>query len=725
MTPSADAIKEHLSVLFRRTEKEYPGGLIELHRFKHGGWSNSYFQATEDGIGKASQWAEDFNRSGCNLYVGVNPRKPETFPGDFAKNEDIGVSFFHFADLDKQEAIDRARTDMPIPNTFSIITGTTPNKRVHLYWELEHPAGNLKAWTDTQAGIATHFKGDRVIDPRRIMRLAGTVNYPSPDKEKHGYVKELVKIRTEFEDDRDPVSAFQMHGTFAGKKDDPTTTLDVAPVTLSGTLNLPGASGTSVVALVKEINEGREWHNNMIRLVAHWIDRGWSDTEIMLACRPFTLPGYTATDTDHEVRKAIAGGRMKWAVPNPEHDVETATHEQRGDMILGQVTDESRASLKPREWITKGRYIRRKVTLTIAPPGVGKTTLVMQEALAVAAGITYAGMQIEQPGKVWIYNNEDDLQELTLRILAASQAMGIDWDTVKKNVFINSGDDRVIMVAKEDPKSGEVMILPDVKAAIDIINREKIILFAVDPLVETHAVNENSNEGMSQVARAFRKIAQDGNCAVSLVHHSRKVSSGDQTSHVGNADTSRGAGSVVGVARVAHTLYQMTRKDADYYGIPPDDRYLYVRMDDAKANLSLVTAKAKWFFRHSEKVIIGKLGYEEEVGVLLHEDLEPKEETKDHSFDMMLHAAILKHGAMNRNALGKYIIKTFPNEYGKMAKTDGNPSETMGRKIDNAVSAQYEATISIGVAKLVKTGDLIDLIITKTSDIKQAEKKGE
>jgi hypothetical protein len=622
---------EHLTRLFNRVPEEYPGGLIELHRFDTDRevWHNAYFQATD--IDKAAQWAEDYNKAGNNVYVGVNPRKPETFPGGFATNDDIEVSFFHFADLDSQEAVDIARADTQSQYTMHVVTGTTPHKRVHLYWELENPSGNLKAWSDTQAGIADYYHGDRVIDPRRIMRLAGLKNYPSPKKKERGYVTETVTLKTEFEDDRDPVTALSMHHRFVASKPKEKVNVENGeslPFTpqSSGSLNLPGASGTNVNDLVKQINEGREWHNNMIRLVAHWIDRGWSDTEIMLACRPFTQEGYTHNDTDNEVRKAIKGGRAKWGVTNPEYDVEEALHEVREDLDAQQITDADKKALKPREWITRGRYIRRRVTLTIAPPGVGKTTLVMQEALAIAAGITYAEMETEIQGKVWIYNNEDDRQELLLRIIAAAQAMGIDWDKVKANVYVNSGDDRPLMVAKEDPKTGEVLILPDVQACVEIIKANNIIMFAVDPLVETHMVSENSNEGMSQVARAFRKIAQDCNAAVSLVHHSRKVSSGDQTSHVGNADTSRGAGSVVGVARIAHTLYQMTKRDAEHYGVEPNERHRYVRMDDAKANLSLATNKAKWFYRHSENIIVGKLGYQEEVGVLIHHDLKPVED---------------------------------------------------------------------------------------------------
>jgi len=76
-------------------------------------------------------------------------------------------------------------------------------------------------------------------------------------------------------------------------------------------------------------------------------------------------------------------------------------------------------------------------------------------------------------------------------------------------------------------------------------------------------------------------------------------------------NTARGASSLLGVARVVQTLYGMSPKDAERYGIKEEDRYRYVRLDDAKANLSLISPDAKWFERIGVTIANG-----DEVGVL-------------------------------------------------------------------------------------------------------------
>ena len=55
----------------------------------------------------------------------------------------------------------------------------------------------------------------------------------------------------------------------------------------------------------------------MLRLVGHWIARGWSDAEILTAAEAMTLPGYTVDATRRDVAQMIAGGRAKWTRPEP------------------------------------------------------------------------------------------------------------------------------------------------------------------------------------------------------------------------------------------------------------------------------------------------------------------------------------------------------------------------------------------------------------------------
>ena len=77
-----------------------------------------------------------------------------------------------------------------------VTTGTVPHERRHAYWRLSDACTDLELWRSTQFNIATQFATDsRVINPSRIMRVAGTVSYPNTDKQRRGYISELVTMK--------------------------------------------------------------------------------------------------------------------------------------------------------------------------------------------------------------------------------------------------------------------------------------------------------------------------------------------------------------------------------------------------------------------------------------------------------------------------------------------------------------------------------------------------
>jgi hypothetical protein len=117
-------------------------------------------------------------------------------------------------------------------------------------------------------------------------------------------------------------------------------------------------------------------------------------------------------------------------------------------------------------------------------------------------------------------------------------------------------------------------------------------VLVVDPFAETFEGDENSNSELKWAAVLWREIARRCNCAVMLVHHTRKFNA-----EAGDMDSARGGGALVGVARIVSTLFQMTPEEAAIFGVTDEERHLYLRFDDAKANLTLVTFAARWFLK--------------------------------------------------------------------------------------------------------------------------------
>lgn len=181
----------------------------------------SRFSPDEAGISALVQHAVVMNGSGLNCYVVVNPvrasaplRRDGKLSGAF--DEDIPAAFNFWADGDDETAAASIRNFAGPKYTMAVTTGRVPSPRPHIYWRCEDaPIRNLEAWSGIQRAIAARLSTDStVVNPSRIMRLPGTVNWPTDQKRAKGRIAELVTIRTEYEDDREPVSFDQMLRAF-------------------------------------------------------------------------------------------------------------------------------------------------------------------------------------------------------------------------------------------------------------------------------------------------------------------------------------------------------------------------------------------------------------------------------------------------------------------------------------------------------------------------------
>jgi hypothetical protein len=276
------------------------------------------------------------------------------------------------------------------------------------------------------------------------------------------------------------------------------------------------------------------------------------------------------------------------------------------------------ADLPRRQWVLGTDYLRGACGLTIAPGGVGKSTLVLQEAIAIATGDgRICGGDVVEQTKVWYINAEEPSDEIKRRAAGVLRHFEVSREQVDGRVFFSSGvDDERFIVAKES-EEGAVMT-PDVGLIIREIKRLDIGVLIVDPFVRVHSVRENDNDAIDTVVAAFSKIAALSGCAVQIVHHTRKPPSGSSDGFAGNADSGRGASSLIGGVRIARTLYSISEKHAKKIQIPDRERHNYARLDNAKANYAEPSPSEKpqgWFKREGVKLLNG-----DAVGVLLPHD---------------------------------------------------------------------------------------------------------
>ena len=244
----------------------------------------------------------------------------------------------------------------------------------------------------------------------------------------------------------------------------------------------------------------------------------------------------------------------------------------------------------PRRDFVYGRdYIRAYVSLLIAPGGVGKSSLVIAEALSMVSGRALLGLRPKAISKVWIWNGEDPMDELHRRIAAATKHFNLTAADLGDRLHVDSGRTMPMEIVQDDGR-GSTINDAHVEQIIATIQDRGIDVFIVDPFVSTHTAPENDNTKIGQVARMFALIADRTNAAVMLVHHQRKTG-GER----GTVEDGRGASALLAAVRSARVINPMTKDEAERAGIDEVCRRHYFRADQGKANLTPPAEAADWF----------------------------------------------------------------------------------------------------------------------------------
>lgn len=242
-----------------------------------------------------------------------------------------------------------------------------------------------------------------------------------------------------------------------------------------------------------------------------------------------------------------------------------------------------------REYAFGQHYIRKYVSVTVSPGGLGKTSNSIVEALAMASGRDLTGTKPENRMRVWLFNAEDPRDEMERRIMAACLHFNLKPEDINGYLFLDSGREQELVIAKEDKRSGVTLQIPIIEAIVGQIERNKIDVLIIDPFISTHGVNENDNGAIDKVAKLWAQIADYTNCSIDVVHHLRKVADREAT-----VEDARGAVSLIGAARSVRVLNRMSDEQATAAGLNPMDRFGYFSIAYGKSNLAPMSHKLDW-----------------------------------------------------------------------------------------------------------------------------------
>ncbi|WP_353209114.1 AAA family ATPase [Sphingorhabdus sp.] len=256
-----------------------------------------------------------------------------------------------------------------------------------------------------------------------------------------------------------------------------------------------------------------------------------------------------------------------------------------------------------RQWVFERWLLNGTVAVVVAPGGMGKSTLISGMALSLASGRKCLGKTVwGGPKRVWVWNQEDDLNELSRSLQAAAKLHGLEPVDISDNLFVDSAMDGAPLCTATEDRNGVQLLEPVYEAIKEELLRRGINVLIIDPFVSSHEVDENSNTKIDKIVKAWGRVAKAADCVIVLVHHTSKAGSAEV-----NTNSARGASALASAARSLLTLNRMTLDDAKKYGIEEDQRWRYIVVSDDKHNRA-PAENGTWF--HLNSVELGNGSFE-------------------------------------------------------------------------------------------------------------------
>lgn len=654
MNPRSD-LSVDVSVGLEHLKKLDANGVHQLAALHPEGEEKRFitFRLDAAGTRRATAFLREFGPS-HNLYYSANELRPDL--GDRrAKKADIQNVRMVIADLDpakdvlltpevlarERERLEAIRERVACEDECFYSFAVDSGGGVQLGWLLDEklPASEFADLAENQTrGILRHLGAEEsTTDITRLCRLPGTLNFPTAAKRRQGrnevtsarvveYIGNSNTTLEELADWAPPVEPSRKAGGTANEAE-----IDIDMEAVEVTRD----DGAIPSDLQLKLDDLREQDRKFERL---WLgDKsaiGGSDTTrsaflFALAGRLRRSGKFSPTEfaqlaaiwqhgpEDADARQLARAWLRNHSVAAEEEF--SAVPEVATSALDANWVDSFDVNELPKREFCVGRFVAKQyVSALVSPPGVGKTTFLLMMAVAVATGRgEIVGFDIPKRERVFLFNQEDELAELKRRLAAVMAQYDVGWPDLmidgRPALALGSGADKALMFARKD---GEHVVRS--RDAIDVeafIKANGIGLAIFDPFVELHPVDENNNVEIAAVGRIFRRIAVNGRCGVVLAHHTRKPpNAANRESYAGDMDAARGAGALNGVARMGATLYGIDAATAKRYAIRDEEKHRYIRFDDGKANMSLLSGEPRFFRR--EGVVIGGLGGEE-VGVLV------------------------------------------------------------------------------------------------------------
>lgn len=518
LKPNADVMFDILSQWFRECHL----GEIEIGwRDPVAGKLNRFKRFGLDQIEELAAFAADINsQPGANIFF-----RPATVTGSApATDECFAQAPGFWVDHDDFSSVTRLKTHaLRIKPPFLIVTGRDPEMRCQSFWPLSSDPIIKADWVKSiNKSLQMHFGGDpAVVNPSRLMRMPGSIAWPV----KEGRTKaELVEVL--IPNDGRP-RGYPLHTIMdicrqITPSETQKNTEDAQPRATLGNVEPEktptgwqdvdtGATGLTVSVLIRQISLPHMWHQSVLRLVASWVNRGYSDAEIMLMAPAITMSGYSLKQTREELAAMIRGAREKWGLPDVD-PLSGEAEKARSKTLPLIYFEDVRVNLDAADFI-ENVVTEGAMSVVYGESNCGKTFFMTDASLHVAAGKPWNGRAVEQGGV--IYCALEGSHGISNRVAAFRQHYGLE-DAILPFAIIP------VSINLLDPTADTSKLIEAIQAAAKKMAMP-VKLVVLDTLSRAlSGGNENAPDDMGALVNSIDKIRQATGAHVCGIHHSGK-----------------------------------------------------------------------------------------------------------------------------------------------------------------------------------------------------------
>lgn len=254
--------------------------------------------------------------------------------------------------------------------------------------------------------------------------------------------------------------------------------------------------------------EKGKWYDNVLALVASYVQRGLSDEEILFMAPKLTLPGYSVEQTEQDLLGFCNSARAKGFGDHPDFHMFPAKvlPTISGQALFDHVLD---VSLEPPSYLIDEILVENTIAALVAPSYSGKSYVAVDMACSVATGQTFHGKPVTQGAVFCVIGESRTGWRRRINswckdkgIMPAKQAMPLHLSRYGLNF--------------RDPATVEA-----IKAELREFDDIKLII--IDTLARSFGGgNENAAQDMGQFIDACDQLKYEFGVTVLIVHHKGK-----------------------------------------------------------------------------------------------------------------------------------------------------------------------------------------------------------